>query len=117
MNIYVGNLASTVTEEKLRDLFEQYGEVTVIKIIKDKFTGIAKGFAFVEMPSNEAAQEAMNKLNGQNIEGKNIKVNEARPPEARPSRPGGNRFGGPSHGGGDRRGPRSNNGGGGGWGR
>ncbi len=112
MNMYVGNLSSSVTEEKLRDLFEQFGEVKSIKIIKDKFTNMAKGFAFVEMASSEAAQEAMNKLNGQVVDGKNIKVNEARPPEARP-RTGGSRFGG---GGGDRsRGPRSN-GGGGGWG-
>lgn len=110
MNLYVGNLPTTINEEKLRKLFEQFGEVKSIKIIKDKFTGIIKGFAFVEMPSADEAQEAMSKLDGQDFEGKNLKVNEARPPEPRSSRPGGNRFGG------DR--PRSNNNGGGrgGWG-
>ena len=81
MNIYVGNLARLVTEEKLRSLFEQYGNVTSIKLIKDKFTGQPKGFAFVEMPDNNEAQNAISATNGQDLDGQRLRVNEARPRE------------------------------------
>lgn len=90
MNLYVGRLPRTVNEAKLRELFEQYGPVTSIKLIKDKFTGALKGFAFVEMPENENAQEAISALNGMEYEGQRLVVSEARPREERPMREGGN---------------------------
>lgn len=102
MNIYVGNVARSVTEEMLRQLFEAYGQVGSIKIPKDKFTGEPRGFAFVDMPDAEHAQAAMNELNGREFERQVLRVNEAREPEARP-RFGGPRPGGSSHSGGPRR--------------
>jgi len=92
MNIYVGNLSRLVTEEKLRTLFAQFGTVTSVKVIKDKFTGSPKGFAFVEMGSPAEAQQAITELNGQELEGQRLRVNEARPREAMPSRPRGPRM-------------------------
>jgi cold-inducible RNA-binding protein len=102
MNIYVGRLSRNISEAKLKELFEQFGPVNSIKIIKDKFTGSPKGFAFVEMDT-EAGHEAISALNGTDFEGQKIIVSEARPRENREnrfSRPGGsgggsNRFGGP----------------------
>jgi RNA recognition motif-containing protein len=121
MNIYVGNLARTVTEEVLKNLFAQFGEVTSVKMIKDKFTGALRGFAFVEMPSSDEAQQAIAQLNGHALDGQQLRVNEARPMEQRPRRFDNNRSGGGSMGGngGGFRKPRSSysNGGGGGWGR
>jgi RNA recognition motif-containing protein len=109
MNIYVGRLPSAVNETKLRSLFEQYGAVDSIKLIKDKFTGQLKGFAFIEMPDNDHALEAINALNGFDLEGQRILVSEARPREARPPRPyGGGGGNGGSNGGGSRGGPRTN---------
>ncbi len=87
MNIYVGNLPpSGSTEDRLKELFEQFGQVTSVKIIKDKFSGDPRGFAFVEMPSATEAQQAIDQLNGTEFEGQRIRVNEARPPAARPQR-------------------------------
>jgi len=80
MNIYVGNLSYSATEDQLKELFEEFGQVTSAKIITDKFTGSPRGFAFVEMPSADEAQEAVNSLNGKSFEGRNIVVNKARPP-------------------------------------
>lgn len=82
MNIYVGNLSRMVTEEKLKAMFEQYGSVMSVKLIKDKFTGAPKGFAFVDMPNNNEAQDAIANLNGKELEGQRLRVNEARPREA-----------------------------------
>lgn len=82
MNIYVGNLSRMVTEEKLRAAFEQFGNVLSVKLIKDKFTGAPKGFAFVDMPNNNEAQDAIANLNGKELEGQRLRVNEARPREA-----------------------------------
>ncbi|MCS7227529.1 MAG: RNA-binding protein [Endomicrobia bacterium] len=79
MNIYVGNLSTEITEEELKEHFIKFGTVTSCKIIKDKFTGESRGFGFVEMPSKEQAQNAIQLLNGQEIHGKSIVVNEARP--------------------------------------
>ncbi len=94
MNLYVGRLPRTINETKLRELFEQYGPVTSIKLIKDKFTGALKGFAFIEMPENDNAQEAISALNGAEYEGQRLVVSEARPREERPMREGGpSRFG------------------------
>lgn len=118
MNIYVGNISRTTTESSLKSLFEQFGQVTSVKVIKDKFTGDPRGFAFVEMSSDSEAQEAIAQLNGQEFEGSRLRINEARPREARPMgdrgpRTGGNRsggFGGNGGGGsmGGGRPPRSN---------
>ena len=79
MNIYVGNLANNITEDDLRTAFESFGQVTEIKIIKDRFTSESKGFGFVEMPAKQEAQAAMDELNGTELKGKAITVNEARP--------------------------------------
>lgn len=109
MNIYVGNVARSVTEDMLRQLFAGKGEVSSVKIIKDKFTGDTRGFAFVDMPITAEAQQAIAELNGYELERQALRVNEARAPEARGPRTGGDRFGG-----GDRGGSRGGNGGG--WG-
>ncbi len=93
MNIYVGNLPYSVVEEDLREIFEEYGEVSEVKIISDKFTGRSKGFGFVEMDNAEEAQKAIEELNNAELGGRNIKVNESRP-KSEDSRGGGNRRGG-----------------------
>jgi RNA recognition motif-containing protein len=79
MNIYIGNLAFSTTEETLKELFIEFGEVDNVKVIKDRFTGRPKGFGFVEMPSNSEADQAIKGLNGKRIDGNNIKVNPADP--------------------------------------
>jgi len=79
MNIYVGNLSYSVTEDDLREAFEAFGEVTTANIIKDKFTGQSKGFGFVEMPAKEQAQAAIAGMNGKELKGRDLNVNEARP--------------------------------------
>lgn len=79
MNIYVGNLAYSVTEDELQTLFGEFGEVSSANIIIDKFTGRSKGFGFVEMPNNSEADEAIKALNGKVVQGRDIKVNQARP--------------------------------------
>jgi len=78
MNIYVGNLQYSVDEEDLKGVFGEYGEVTSVKIIIDKFTGKSKGFAFVDMADDAAAKQAIEALNDAELEGRNMKVNEAR---------------------------------------
>lgn len=99
MRIYVGNLSYDATDEDLRTTFEDFGEVESATIIKDKFSGKSKGFGFVEMPSDEEAQSAIEGLNGQELKGRKLNVNEARPPRSddRGDRKGGR---------GNRRGPR-----------
>jgi len=82
VNIYVGNLSSEVTEGDLQNAFEAFGTVTSAKIITDKFSGISRGFGFVEMPTKAEAHAAINDLNGLNgkeLKGQMLKVNEARP--------------------------------------
>ena len=79
MNIYVGNLPYSVTEQDLRELFESYGEVSSANVIIDKFTKRSKGFGFIEMPSQDESMEAIEKINDQDYQGRNLKVNEARP--------------------------------------
>ncbi len=79
MNIYVGNLSRDVTEEDLKKAFESFGQVTTVTIIKDKFSGMSRGFGFVEMPSKEEAQAAIAGLSGQDLKGRTLNVNEARP--------------------------------------
>lgn len=79
MNIYVGNLAYSTGEEDLRQAFSAFGEVSSVSIIKDKFTGNSRGFAFVEMPNNREGQAAIEGMNGKDLNGRNLTVNEARP--------------------------------------
>ncbi len=79
MNIYVGNLSFNTTEDQLREAFEGFGEVSTASIIKDKFSGDSRGFAFVEMPSKDEAMAAIAGLNNQDLEGRALNVNEAKP--------------------------------------
>jgi RNA recognition motif-containing protein len=106
MKIFVGNLSRRVTEDTLQQLFETFGQVASAEIIKDKFSGESKGFAFVEMPSKSEAQAAMTGLNGREVDGKSLTVNEARPRDNDRRGGGGgfNRRGGSGGGGHDRRG-------------
>lgn len=93
MNLYVGNLPYTTTEEELREKFGAFGTVSSANLITDKFSGQSKGFAFVEMEDNSAADAAIKALNDTALGGRNIKVNQARPRNERGSG-GGNRGGG-----------------------
>jgi cold-inducible RNA-binding protein len=100
MNIYVGNLPFTASEDDVRQAFAAYGTVSSVAIIKDRETGQSRGFAFVEMPNNEEGTNAINNMNGKPLKGRALKVNEARPREEG-SGGGGHRSGG--YGGGGRR--------------
>ncbi len=94
-NIYVGNLSFKMSEEELRQAFEGYGQVSMVKIVKDRETGRSRGFAFVEMPNADEAKQAIEGLNLQPLGGRNITVNEARPKtDSRPSGGRGGRGGG-----------------------
>jgi RNA recognition motif-containing protein len=84
-SIYVGNIAFSTSENELRDIFAQYGEVISVKFINDRETGRFRGFGFVEM-DDAAAKEAVNALNGKEVGGRALKVNEAQEREARPPR-------------------------------
>jgi RNA recognition motif-containing protein len=95
-NIYVGNLSYNATEDDLRQAFSRFGDVSSVSVIKDRETGRARGFAFVEMPDSSQAAEAIENINNTEIAGRNVTVNEARPREDR----GG---GGGRRGGGERR--------------
>lgn len=77
MNIYVGSLHFKMNEAELREVFEEYGEVTSAKIIIDKYSGKSKGFGFVEMPNEAEAKKAIEELNGAQVSGRNIIVNES----------------------------------------
>ena len=79
MNIYVGNLSFDVTEQDLRQAFEDFGQVTSANIISDKYTGQSKGFGFIEMAAKEQAQAAISGMNGKEMKGRALNVNEARP--------------------------------------
>jgi cold-inducible RNA-binding protein len=79
LNIYVGNLAYEVTDEELRDEFAAFGEVASVNIIKDKYSGQSKGFAFVEMPLLSAGQAAITGMNGKMLHNRQISVSGARP--------------------------------------
>ena len=91
MNIYVGNLSRDVTDDDLKEAFEAFGQIASVNIIKDKFSGEPRGFGFVEMPSKDEAQLAINGLNGKDLKGQSINVNEARP-RTQNRRGGGGRF-------------------------
>lgn len=79
MNMYVGNLSFSVTEDDLKAVFSEFGEVVSVNIIKDKYSGKSKGFGFVEMPDNSEADKAIKSLNGSHLQGRDIKVNQATP--------------------------------------
>lgn len=81
MKIYVGNMSFDTTEDQLRQAFENYGEVTDVKVITDRDTGRPRGFAFVEMASNDEANAAIQGLNNQDLQGRALNVSEARPRE------------------------------------
>ncbi len=87
-NIYVGNLSWSLSEDELRDAFEEYGMVSSCKIISDRDTGRSRGFAFVEMDEDDEAEAAIEALNGYELAGRNLRVNEARPREERGARSG-----------------------------
>ena len=88
--LYVGGLPYTVAEDQLQALFSEHGTVESAKVISDRMTGRSRGFGFVEMSSQEEAQEAIDKLNGTALEGRTLTVNEAKPREPRSGGGGGN---------------------------
>ncbi|MCJ2556685.1 MAG: RNA-binding protein [Candidatus Thermoplasmatota archaeon] len=79
MNIYVGNLPHEVTETELLEAFQAFGEVASAKIITDQLSGESRGFAFVEMPTDDEAEKAITGLNGKDMKGRTLNVNKARP--------------------------------------
>jgi RNA recognition motif-containing protein len=79
MNIFVANIERKVTDEQLQELFQQYGEIASLKLIRDRDTGVSKGYAFVEMANDDEAQKAIDALNEFELEGRALAVNEARP--------------------------------------
>ena len=93
MNIYAGNLAYSVTDQSLREAFQEFGAVDSAKVIQDRDTGRSKGFGFVEMSDNDEARAAIEALNEKDLEGRNLRVNEARPKPQGGDR-GGRGFGG-----------------------
>jgi RNA recognition motif-containing protein len=93
MNIYVGNLSFTVSEDEIRQAFASFGTIDSVSIIRDKFTNESRGFAFVEMPNPTEAQAAITEMNGKELKGRTLTVNEARP-RTEGGRPGGGGFGG-----------------------
>jgi len=100
MNIYVGNLSWSMTDEDLTNLFTQYGNVSSGKILKDKMSGRSKGFGFVEMEDDEAARTAIANLNETEVMGRKLIVNESQPrPEGEYKKRSGGGFGGGSRGG------------------
>ena len=90
--LYVGSLPYSTTDERLKEVFSQAGNVTSASVIIDKMSGRSKGFGFVEMSTEEEAQKAIEMFNGKDLDGRNIVVNEARPMQPRAPRTGG--FGG-----------------------
>ena len=105
MNIYVGNLPFSATEDDLRQAFGKYGTVGEVNLIRDQFSGRLRGFGFVEMADGTQANAAIAALNGTDLGGRSLTVNEARPRTERgDSRGGGRSFGGGRPGGGGGRG-------------
>tara|TARA_S200000501_G_C20847438_1_gene754202 strand:+ start:797 stop:1054 length:258 start_codon:yes stop_codon:yes gene_type:complete len=79
VNIYVGNLPFSVRDNELSELFSEYGEVKSSNVIMDRSSGLSKGYGFVEMDDKNAAEEAIQYLNGKEVKGRELRVNEARP--------------------------------------
>jgi len=94
MKLYVGNLSYDTTEDRLRDLFSEHGEVTSVNLIMDRETGRPRGFGFVEIADDAAGKAAIEALNGSNVDGRDLNVNEAKPREDRGGGGGGRRGGG-----------------------
>lgn len=121
MNIYVGNLSWQMTDEDLRNLFEQHGSVSSAKIVKDKVSGRSKGFGFVEMEDDAEAQQAITNLYDSEVMGRKIIVNESQPKQQSSGGGGGGykkrSFGGGGGGGGYKKGGYDRGGGGGGYNR
>jgi cold-inducible RNA-binding protein len=92
--LFVGNLSFSVTQNQLQDMFGAHGTVQEVDIIKDKFSGRPRGFAFVTMETKEGADAAIKALQGKDIDGRALTVNEARPREERAPRSGGGYGGG-----------------------
>ncbi len=101
-NLYIGNLSIKVTEEDLRANFSEVGKVVSVNIVKDKYTGLSRGFGFVEMETEDGAKEAIQRFNGGQLLGNTITVNEARPKKEGGGRSGGGGFRGGRGGGGPR---------------
>jgi len=116
MNIFVGSLPFSLEEADLKELFEAYGEVSTVKLISDRETGRSKGFGFVEMSDDEAAQKAITGLNGADVKGRSIAVSQAEEKKRDDRRGGGGGYGG-NRGGGGGYGGGGNRGGGGGYSR
>jgi cold-inducible RNA-binding protein len=91
--VYVGNLSYQTSEEQLRTLFAEFGEVESVSVITDRYTGRPRGFAFVEMAAEQAAQAAISALNGKSVDDRELTVAEAKPQRERDQR-GGDRRGG-----------------------
>ena len=94
MKLYVGNLSYSTSEDQLRDLFSEYGEVTSATMVMDRETGRPRGFGFVEFSDSAAANAAITGLNGKNVDGRDLTVNEAKPRENRGGGGGGGGRGG-----------------------
>jgi RNA recognition motif-containing protein len=77
MNIYVGQLPYSVTEDELKEIFTEYGEIASLNLIMDQFSGQSKGFGFIDMPNNSEADQAIKALNKTMLKGREIKVNQA----------------------------------------
>jgi RNA recognition motif-containing protein len=92
MQIYVGNMSYGTTESAIEELFGQFGEVSSVKLITDRETGRAKGFGFVTMNDDAAANKAIEELNGSEYDGRTLRINEAKPREERPKREFNNRY-------------------------
>lgn len=86
MKMHVSNLAYNVTEDELKALFSQFGEVSSLNIVKEKFSGQSRGFGFVEMLNNSEADKAMKALNGTRLKDQLIKLSQAKPPDKRSKR-------------------------------
>ena len=100
--LYVGNLSYETMEEDLQEMFKEAGEITKCDVILDKFTGKSRGFAFIEMTTQEGATKAVELFDGKDLQGRNLRVNEARPREERSGGGHGGGHGGGGHGGGGR---------------
>ena len=112
MNIFVAKLNFDTQEDALQDAFEEFGEVSSVKIIMDKFTGKSKGYGFVEMPNDDEGQNAIDSLNDSDLDGRTIVVKKAEPRASRGGSRGGGGYGGGSRGGGGYGGGRGGGGGG-----
>jgi len=96
--IYIGNLPFSTSDEELATIFQPFGEVSSSRVVKDRYTGRSRGFGFVEMDNDDAADKAINELNGKSVEGRALKVSEARPREDNRGRGSRNGGGGRSRG-------------------